>query len=181
MEILDYIYQCYGFCHRENSVTDGKKMTDYNTIIDDVQTAIYNVLRTDTNSISIKTDGGETILTKLSDFKWTCGIPKELLKGTAQTYGIVHTPEIIEERHTITRKAIYLNTTIELVTRREIVVRKGADMIKRVLKDNERTTTFIGSRIVLKEITSSDLIPSASESNDIVYTYRMVVRHRFYG
>jgi uncharacterized membrane protein len=153
----------------------------YGTLIDEVQSRIVALLRADTTSVSIRSKAGETVVTTLADLKIVDGIPKEIQKGTAENYVIVHSGEVHERRLTITKRRVEIHSSVEIVSRREANIRQITDLVRKVIITNERTSNFVGAHLVWCRIETANLNFILDSNNVPIYTMDLDVVHEFTG
>jgi len=118
--------------------------TDMSNVVQTLQSSVLSILRSDTASLSITYPEGGSGTTTLSSMTIVDGIPFEQIKNEGFPIIIVHTPEVDEERITMTKHKIELTIHVEILDRRESYVRIFTDAVKDALYRNQDTTRGSG-------------------------------------
>lgn len=109
-----------------------------------LQNTIYNILKSDTTTITFTHADSEITTRTLGDLNIMDGIPVQLIEGVGFPYIIVHTPEENSERLTLTKHKTEFNVHIEIIGKYEGNVRTLTDAVKDALHNAQATTKASG-------------------------------------
>lgn len=147
----------------------------YATLLDDIQTQVFNILSNDTTQTI--TFHNNTTGTLKSNVKVLDGIPQPLAKGEGFPYLLVRTPYTSKKRITSTKFRITTTVPIWIFDTKEKNVRRILDAADNALKTNQATTRAVHLWEYLSS--SSDVsVSPIPESGNTLYQGNLNIEYK---
>jgi len=109
----------------------------YATVEEQVQSAIFNIINTDTTSITFHNDEVGTLASNVTVLD---GIPQNLVMNTGFPYVLVQTPYLLENRMTRNKLDMRITIPIEIYDKKEKNVRRITGAIRNAISTKQTTT-----------------------------------------